>query len=506
MADQENKPPEENTSQQAPEAPATEAPAPEAPAGQAAAPAPEAPAAPPEPPAAAAPPETPAPEAPPAPEPEPEPESAPLIPIHLLESKRLLQLEACTRCGECLSWCPVYDQDGRQDILPRAKAAEFLRIIKGQHGLLAKIAHGGGDPGPLRKAIGKVFGYKEVTREEIEKFAADLYECSTCGQCQIVCPAGLDTVNLWEEIRAAIVAAGYGPLESQQGLVKSVKSYDNPWQQPRTARAKWARRAKKEKLIAEVPQDISKKPAKVLLYLGCTASYDTNVRQVAVSTVNIFDALGIDYGILGNKERCCGSVMLRMGDREFDRVARDNIDQFNSLGAELLVTSCSGCYKTIREDYERVGELNLKVMHSAQFLRGLIESGELKFNTPVNQTVTYHDPCHLGRASRVYDDPRFIMEHIPGLTLNEMPRNREYSRCCGAGGGLKAGYPDIQNKMAQARVREAEGTGASELVSCCPFCYQGLQVGINAVDSDLVARDLTALVEMAMGLKPPAEE
>ncbi len=509
MADQENKPPEENTSQQAPESgePAGEAPAPKAEAAAPAEPTAEAkPEAKPEP--------EPKPEAKPEPEPEAKPTAAPeakpnvaeLLPIHLLESKRLLQLEACTRCGECLSWCPVYDQDGREKILPRAKAAEFLRIIKGQHGLLAKIARGDGDPGPLRKLIGKIFGYQEITREQIEEFARDLYECSTCGQCQIVCPAGLDTVNLWEEIRAVIVAAGYGPLETQLPLVKSVKSYDNPWQQPRTARAKWARRAKKEKQIADVPSDISKKPAKILLYLGCTASYDTNVRQVAVSTVNILDALGVDYGILGNKERCCGSVMLRMGDREFERVARDNIEQFNALGADMLVTSCAGCFKTIREDYERIGELNLEVLHTAQLLRRLIESGQLKFTTPVNRTITYHDPCHLGRASRVYDDPRFVMEHIPGLVLNEMPRIREYSRCCGAGGGLKAGYPDIQNKMAQTRVREAEETGATELVSCCPFCYQGLQVGINAVQSNLIARDLTALVEVAMGLKPPAEE
>jgi heterodisulfide reductase subunit D len=448
------------------------------------------------------------PSAPPPPESdaEPEEERPPLIPLEAMDAKRLLQLEACTRCGECQNWCPVYDQDQRQNILPRAKAAEFLRIIKGQHGLLAKLAHGGGDPGPLRPALAKLLGHKEITRQEIEQFARDLYECSTCGQCQIVCPAGIDTVNLWEEIRAAMVAAGYGPLEQQKGLIKSVKSYDNPWQQPRTARAKWARRAKKEKLIPEVPKDISKKGAKVLLFLGCTASFDTNVRQVAVSTVNIFNHLGIDFGILGNKERCCGSVMLRMGDPEFEVIAAKNIEQFNALGAELLVTSCSGCYKTINEDYHRVGELNLKVMHVTQLLRQLIENGELNFTTPQEYSITYHDPCHLGRASRVYDDPRFIMDAIPGLELIEMGRNREYSRCCGAGGGLKSGFPDIQNLMAQARVKEAEETGASELVSCCPFCYQGLQVGINAIDSGLVARDLTSLVEAALGLGQPQEK
>jgi heterodisulfide reductase subunit D len=138
------------------------------------------------------------------------------------------------------------------------------------------------------------------------------------------------------------------------------------------------------------------------------------------------------------------------------------------------------------------------VLHTVEFLRRLHEEGKLKFKTPVEKRVTYHDPCHLGRASGVYDDPRYIMEAIPGLELIEMPRNREYSRCCGAGGGLKSGYPDIQNKMAQRRIREAEETGAQELVSACPFCYQGLQVGITATNSPLVMRDISFLVEASL--------
>ncbi len=428
-----------------------------------------------------------------------------VIPVSALDSKRIMQLQACTRCGECLNWCPVYDQDGREDILPRKKAADFLKILQSQHGLLAKFA-GREDAGTLAKLVGKVLGYREVTDEQIHEFARNLYECSTCGQCQIVCPANIDTVNLWEEIRRVLVMADYGPLEQQKALVKSVKSYDNPWQQPRTARAKWARRATKEKLIADTPKDIKKKGGKILLYLGCTASYDTNVRQVAVSTVNILDSLGIDYGILGNNEACCGSVMLRMGDPEFERVAKHNIDLFNSLGIEALITSCAGCFKTISEDYPKVGCLNFEVMHTIQFLTRLLEQGKLDFKQPVEKVVTYHDPCHLGRASGVYEEPRIIMEAIPGLELVEMPRNREYSRCCGAGGGLKAGYPDIQNKMAQERVREAVATGAQELVSCCPFCFQGLQVGISAIGSELVARDLSFFVEEALGVAPKPEQ
>jgi heterodisulfide reductase subunit D len=415
--------------------------------------------------------------------------------VGALDAKRLLQLDACTRCGECLSWCPVYDQDPREDILPRKKAADFLRIIKSQHGLAARIA---GEGKGLRGFIARLMGRRPIGEEEIAAFANNLYQCSTCGQCQIVCPANLDTVNLWEDIRRVMVMAGYGPLESQKGLVKSVKSYDNPWQQPRTGRAKWARRAKKEKLISDLPPDIKKKGGKILLFLGCTASYDSNVRQVAVSTVNILEMLGVDYGILGNKEACCGSVMLRMGDPEYERIFAQNIAQFNGLGIEALITSCAGCYKTISEDYPRVGKLDFEVLHTVEFLHRLLEKGDLKFTHPVESVVTYHDPCHLGRASGVYDAPREIMAAIPGLELIEMPRNREYSRCCGAGGGLKAGFPDLQNLMAQERVKEAAATGAGQLVSCCPFCYQGLQIGISAQGADLEARDLSSLMEASM--------
>ena len=418
--------------------------------------------------------------------------------ISNLDMRRLIELDACTRCGECLTWCPVYDQDAKESIIPRAKVTDFLNIIRSQQGLIGRMVRSEKGPGALKKLIGAVFGYREVTDAQVQAFVRNLYECSTCGQCHIVCPAKIDTVNLWEDIRRLIVQADYGPLETQKALVKSVKSYDNPWQQPRAGRSKWARRAKKEGLIADLPKEMKKTGGKVLLFLGCTAAYDINVKQVAVSTINILETLGIDYGIFGKDEKCCGSVMLRMGDPEFERIAGDNIRQFNDAGFQTLISSCSGCFKTIKEDYPKVGNLNFEVLHTVEFLRRLHEEGKLKFKTPVEKKVTYHDPCHLGRASGVYDDPRYIMEAIPGLELIEMPRNREYSRCCGAGGGLKSGYPDIQNKMAQRRIREAEETGAQELVSACPFCYQGLQVGITATQSPLVMRDISFLVEASL--------
>ena len=426
-------------------------------------------------------------------EPAPE-ETVRKIPIHKLEMKRLIELDACTRCGECLSWCPVYDQDSKETLIPRRKIIDFLKIARSQNGFLSGIMKSERVGESLKKVIGRLCGYKEVTREQVEEFVFSLYECSTCGQCEVVCPAHIDTVGLWEELRRMIVRAGYGPLEPQKALRKSVMTFDNPWQQPRAGRTKWSRRAKKDNLIAEEPRQIKKSKGKVLLFLGCTASYDANVKRVVINTVNILDALGVDYGVLGKDEKCCGSVLLRMGDPEYERLFRENIDQFNSLGIDTLISSCSGCFKTIMQDYPKIGQLNFEVLHTVEYLARLVKTGDLAFTHPVNRTITFHDPCHLGRATGGFDAPRMIMEAIPGLNLVEMPRNREYSRCCGAGGGLKAGFPEIQGRMAQKRIKEAEQTGAQDLVSCCPFCYQGLQVGINALESDIVMKDLSEFI------------
>jgi len=239
----------------------------------------------------------------------------------------------------------------------------------------------------------------------------------------------------------------------------------------------------------------------VLYYVGCTASYDINVKEVGINTINILDALGIKFGILGTEEKCCGSVLLRIGDREFERLSSFNIKLFNSLNVKMLVTSCAGCYRTIANDYKKMGVLNMEVLHTTQLIARLLRQNKIKFTQEVPCKVTFHDPCHMGRHSNVYDDPREVMAKIPGIEFVEMDRHREFSRCCGAGGGLKAGFGDIQNLMAQERIRDAEKTGAQNLVSNCPFCYQGLQIGINAIGSKVKMTDLTELVARAMGIE-----
>ena len=408
----------------------------------------------------------------------------PKIPIHDLDQLRLLELDACTNCGECVTWCPVYLQDEREAITPRKKIADFKEMVQAQHSPNAVF-----------------FDCNTVAPEALKDFARNLYECSTCGQCHFVCPSRIDTVEMWEGIRRCIVDLGFGPLENQALLVKNTKAYDNPWGQPRSSRAHWARAGKKEKTLIAPPREIQE-GAEILYFVGCTASFDANLREIAINTTNILNALELNWGFLANQEKCCGSVLLRMGDKEFERIASENIKLFHQYGIKTLVTSCAGCFKTIKQDYPKVEALNFEVIPFATLLLRLIETGKITFQKKLNLKVTYHDPCHLGRASGEYDIPRKVLTALSeaGVEFIEMERIRENSRCCGAGGGLKAGFPEIQQKMTRERVRDAELTGATDLVTACPFCYQGLQKEIMSIGSSIRMRDLVELVALAMGL------
>ncbi len=402
----------------------------------------------------------------------------------ILSWKQGLELDACVRCGECTNWCPVYEIEQREEVTPRGRSRSLRRLRGGEGGLLSRLVSG-----------------PPLSDDEFARLKEDLYQCTTCGQCHFVCPTGIDTMDLWESVRAVFAAAGEGPLPPHEALYRNIAEYDNPWQQPRSSRDRWAVRAAKGK-NAEIAKVATAAPgtSEVLLFVGCTASFDMNLKQVAINTTKVLQKAGIDFSILGQAERCCGSTMRRVGmlDR-FEERAKENIEQFNGLGIKTLVTSCSGCFKTIGRDYPKVGELDFEVLHVSQYLLRLLEEGALTLDTEVPLVVTYHDPCHFGRHAGVFEAPRKVLGQIPGLEFREMERIKENSRCCGAGGGVKAAYPGLQGSISHARIKEAEATGAEALVSTCPFCYQGLQVGMTGAGSALRMMDLTELVSAAIG-------
>ncbi len=328
---------------------------------------------------------------------------------------------------------------------------------------------------------------------ELDSDVADiLYKCSCCGNCKVQCENDIPTVEIYEAMRARLVEKGLGSLPAHKPLVTSIKSYDNPWQQPRSGRAKWAK-----KLDVEVPE--IKKGDTVLYYVGCTASYDPNMKHLAVNTARILSKAGINFGIQGKNEKCCCSTLLRMGERDIAmELVQDNIKAFNELGVSTIVTSCAGCYKTVSQDYPQIADLNPEVLHTVQYLDRLIQEGKLEFKIDVNMRVTYHDPCHLGKHSEVIDAPRRVLNAIPGVELVEMKRHGVESWCCGAGGGVRTAFLDWATESAAERVREAESTGVDTLVSACPFCYQNIDTAIKSIGSKIKMVDIVEIVEKAI--------
>jgi len=395
--------------------------------------------------------------------------------ISKLDVLALMRYDACTRCGECTSTCPTGGEAQDVELVtPRGKILRLREFYLKQYGLRARM-----------------LGAKEISKEQLEELANRAYECTICGQCKTVCPAHLDTIEMWENMREFLVANGLAPLPAHEQIIKSIENYDNPWMQPRTQRSRWSKRIEKEVKIKDALRD----HPEVLYFVGCTAAYDPNIRDMAVNSVRALAKAGVDFGTLGNEEGCCGSTLLRTGLLESaKKMASKNIEMFERAKPSMIVTSCAGCYKTLRQDYPKVGKVNAKVIHITQYLTELIDSGKLKMNKRVQGVATFHDPCHLGRHNGIYVQPRKILEAIPGLKLVEMERNREEARCCGAGGGVKSAFPELAQKISLLRVEDAEKTGADMLVTSCPFCYQSLKAAIEVKGSKLKMLDLADVV------------
>ena len=304
-----------------------------------------------------------------------------------------------------------------------------------------------------------------------EKLQHIIYTCTLCGSCQALCnpTKDLEPTNASVALREHAVREGWGPLPEHEPLIKSILNYDNPWLQPRAARVKWAKRGKGVKI-----KDAAKEEVEVLYYPGCTASYDPEIQPVAREVVRLLDAADVDFGILGKNEICCGSTILRVGDRDnFEKMRAKNTESLNATSAKTIVTACAGCFSTLRGEY--TDDLEANVLHIVEFVDELIREGRLKPTREVPRKVTYHDPCHLGRYCGVYDAPRNILESISGLRFEEMERIREWAWCCAAGGGVRTAFPEEMAKWAAGlRLEEAADTGADTLVTACPFCEQNM--------------------------------
>ena len=339
----------------------------------------------------------------------------------------------------------------------------------------------------MRKLIREAtFGLSEIEKEEI-------WRCTTCGKCPQRCPRDVKQID--DMIALRRMASGYGVFPAAVKPYRTVSSgltaQGNPFNEDRKTRADWA-------------EGLSVKPfaegMDVLYWPCCYASYDPRLKKVAQATAKILNKAGVDFGILGSKENCCGESIRKTGNEDlFKRLARENIKTFIENGVKKILVSSPHCYQTFKNEYPEF-KVNFEVVHTSQYLFELVSEGKLKIEKEYGKKVTYHDPCYLGRHNGIYDEPREVLKKIPGLELNEMPESRVDSLCCGMGGGRVWAETEKHERFSNLRVEQAIELGAEELVTSCPYCITALEdsrLVMNHAD-DIQVKDITEILQEVM--------
>jgi len=321
-----------------------------------------------------------------------------------------------------------------------------------------------------------------------KELAEFVYQCPECGNCTEVCHMSqneyivlntskwIDHVKVWEALRKDLIEAGFAPLDRHGKLIDYMNNdtMRNPYGEEEAKKFEW---------VSKFPE--IKDKGEIVFFGGCTMP----LRQVDTlkSMMKILKAAGKDIA-MSKDEWCCGSVALRIGDQSsLTDIIKHNIEVFKNMGAKTIFTACAGCYRTWKKDYpELLGEdLPFEVKHITEILAEMLNNNEIPFKSVEgSETVTWHDPCHLGRHMNLYDIPRDALLKIPGLEFKEMKRNRNNAWCCGAGGGVKSEFPDLALDISKERIKEAIDTGAQILTTSCPFCINNFESGYKEMEPE----------------------
>ena len=405
----------------------------------------------------------------------------------------------CIRCGLCLAVCPLYRLSLNETDSPRARVA-LLRAVR--EGLVEQ---------PTASTAARFFG------------------CMLCGSCAFACPSGVTVDRILELTRGEMAGQGLMP-QALGALGERIAGTHNISGEPNESRLMWAAN------LPAPPTGVGKKQAEVVYFVGCVSALFPRSYPVAQSFVQVLERAGVDYGLLGGEEWCCGYPLAINGELERAReTMRHNVEAVRALGARTLVTTCPSCFHFWKHTYpvalggyspplpgegpgerfppplpgegpgersspplpgEGPGErLSFAVQHTTEFIADLLEAGRLPLREDLpEQVVTYHDPCDLGRKGGVFDAPRRILARIPGIQLVEMPENREGSYCCGGGGNLESFDPELSKAVAARRVRQAAETGAGVILSACQQCERTLASAARAGRVRVRVKDIVEIV------------
>lgn len=336
----------------------------------------------------------------------------------------------------------------------------------------------------MRKLVRQAtFGMTEIEGE-------DLWLCTTCGRCPQRCPRDVKQIESGVALRR--IATEYGVFPASVKPIRSISASligeGNPLNEERKNRAKWA-----EGLSVNAFAE----GMEYLYFPGCYFSYDPRLKKVARATANILNKAGVDYGILGTKENCCGESIRKTGDEDlFKRLARENIKTFIDNGVKKILVSSPHCYHTFKNEYSQF-RVDFEVVHISQLLSELIDQGRLEIRGKYKKKITYHDPCYLGRHNGIYAEPRGILKRIPGVELVEMTDSMQDSLCCGGGGGRIWMETPKGERFSDLRLGQAMEVGAEVLATSCPYCisnFEDSKLTLDVVDN-IEIKDLTEIIQ-----------
>lgn len=360
--------------------------------------------------------------------------------------KDLLDLDTCTACGKCHEVCPATNSE--KPLSPKWFILDLRQVMNKKYPYAHKYK------GEVKKSSDK--DLTDIITKET------LLSCTTCGACVEVCPVGINQLTKIVDLRQALIQGNKAPTNLLNTL-RNIRSRSNPWGQPIEDREKWI-----EEL--EVPKVENTPDFEYLYWIGCAGAYDSRNKNIAKTMVKLLKKANVKFAVLGKKEKCTGDTARRAGDEGlFQELALENIQSFKNLNVKKIITHCPHCFNTFKNEYPEFGLKEVLVYHHTEILWELIKVGALAMTKEVNEQITYHDSCYLGRHNGQYDISRNILKKIPGVKYTEMKKSRELGTCCG-GGGASLWFESPGKQINVMRLNEIKESGAKIAASACPFC------------------------------------